>query len=275
MSNAPIRFALEELYLLQQALNIEVLPGMKPDILDGFSQERRQEALTCADHTLRARNWIGWRDANERVIHPVLVTTLRDYASSHHTIFVDTLINSRRAIPFLYVFGEQGIYEQCQPEDNVLQFRLLEDCREVRRRLSPRSIVEATQDQVNVRGTIKLSTLKEGLKMVREDVETAHGCFAKALPDILAADLACAYHEPKIVQYLACWNKSPSSDHSDPLVTFTILVGPKQVYVLWVEEPAKGDDALVRAMPATSQLLNICIEKLLPSDLTPYQKKGI
>jgi hypothetical protein len=128
MSNTPIRFAPEELYLLQRALGIDALPGMKPDILDGFSEEQKQEALICADHTLRARNWIGWRDARERVVNPVLAAILRDYADSHHTIFVDTLVNSRRMMPFLYVFGEQGIYEQCQPEDNVLQFRVLKEC---------------------------------------------------------------------------------------------------------------------------------------------------
>src|SRR5579859_7611136 len=115
MSNAPIRLSPEELYLLQRALGIECLSGMKPDILEGLSDEQRQVALVCADHTLRARNWIGWRDAQERVIHPVLATILHDYANPRHTIFVDTLVDSRRVMPFLYIFGERGIYEQCQP----------------------------------------------------------------------------------------------------------------------------------------------------------------
>jgi hypothetical protein len=269
MPNALLRFAPEELYLLQRALRIEVLPGMKPDILEGFSEEQKREALACADHTLRARNWIGWQDAQQRVINPALATVLSDYASPLHTIFVDTQIGSKHVMPFLYVFGEQGIYEQCQPEDNVLQFRLLQDRQALVQRLSPRSIAEPATDSVGVRGKIKQCILTEGLKGIHKDIEITRLCFARSLPAILAADLALAYQQPRLVQYLACWDKTPSHDHTSPLVAFTILVGQKQTHVLWVEEPAQRDNAVVTIMPATSQLLAVCIEELLPPFIHP------
>src|SRR5689334_19781980 len=90
-------------------------------LLAGVDEASRAQALTCADHSLRARGMVGWDDRARRSIAPMIASILLDYAQPRYTLFVDTYLVSTRAMPFLYVFGEHATYEQCQPEPDVLQ----------------------------------------------------------------------------------------------------------------------------------------------------------
>jgi len=265
MSEALIlRLTSEELCLLQRNLAIDELPGIATDLLPGLNDVQKTQALTTAEHTLRGRNLVGWDDAQQRVIHPVLAQVLLDYAHPRHTLFVDTYIVSTRVLPFFYVFGEQAIYEHCQPEPDVLQFRILASHEELGMWLYPNlgqpelSTEDAGQEH------IVQCVLNAGVKVVQEDEQAAYRLFSDALSQPLAKQLAAAYHAPKVVQYMARWQQTPTPEHPIPNAALTILQGQEQSYLLWLEEPEKGEDALVAVQPAISTNLRSCLAQMLP-----------
>lgn len=233
----PIRLTQAELQLLLYALEIETLPGIAPDLLAGFDEGQRRVALKVADQTLRARLYVGWNSDFQHVINPALADLLLDYAHPTATIFVDTGLPTGRAMPFLYVFGARGIYEQCQPEPDILQFRALSGSEELERRLSPRLAEEHVTRPERWQGQIEQRVLNGVLHLVSEDVNLAQHYFATVLSSELAQALAEAYHEPRVVQYIACWGYSPSTEQLELREALTILQGEARAFLLWVEEP--------------------------------------
>ncbi len=259
-----LRFAPEELALLQEVLRIKEFPGLLPDMLHELSEEKRTEAMLIADHTLRARSFVGWNHEQRRIINPAISAILLDYANPQHTIFVDTFISAGRGIPFLYAFGEQGIYEQCQPEPDVLQLRVLPDQQELQERLTPHLTSEPLPEASNLQGHITYQTLAQGLSAIHENVEKAYLLFAGTLPSELALALTAAFHKPHIVQYIARFSNVPTPQDPLPTAALTILQSRNKVYLLWIEEPLQGDSSQVAVMVATSLLIQHYIHMVIP-----------
>ncbi len=256
----PIRLTQAELQLVVRALKIETLPGIAPDLLVGFDEEQRQTALRIADQTLRARRYVGWNSDLQHVINPALADLLLDYAHPTATLFVDTALPTGRAMPFLYVFSERGIYEQCQPEPDVLQFRMLTGSEELERRLSP----HLPEGPARWHGQIKQQLLSETLRLVSQDEQAARRFFETALPRELAEELAAAYHAPCVVQYIACWNPLPTAEHPEPQAALTIVQGEAHAFLLWVEEPERGETSLVRVDPFSADRLRQYVKQIVP-----------
>lgn len=260
-----IRLTPAELQLLMRSLKIEMLPGLAPDLFAGMNEGQREEALEIADQTLRARRFVGWTNGQQRVINPTLVNLLFDFAHPRFTLFVDTeLPGGKRGIPFLYVFGEQGIYEQCQPEPGVLQFGMITDRSVLVRRLSPHLTEERPAEPERWRGHIKQKLLNGVLRM-RGDEKIVFRYLASALPLELAEALAASYCAPQVVQYIACWQGIPTEEHPRPGAALTILQGPEHAFLLWVERPDLGEDAPVYVQLFSTTSLWEYIEKVVPS----------
>lgn len=173
------------------------------------------QAFITAEHTLRGRKLVGWGDAQQRVIYPTLAQILLDYAHPRSTLFVDTSLVFTRVLPFFYVFGEHAIYECCQPEPDVLQFRVLTSRDELEMWLYPDLGEREQAAEDSLQGYIVQKVLQEGVKVAREDKGAAALLFAGALSQALAEQLAEAYHAPKVVQYMARWSQAPQKESSD------------------------------------------------------------
>lgn len=261
----PIRLTQAELQLLLHALEIETLPGIAPDLLVEFDEAQRKVALKVADQTLRARLYVGWNSDLQHVINPALADLLLDYAHPVATLFVDTGLPTGRAMSFLYVFGERGIYEQCQPEPDVLQFRALSGSEELEQRLSPRLVEESVAQPERWQGQIGQRVLNGVLRLVGEDVNLAQRYFATALPSELAQALAEAYHAPRVVQYIACWGNNSATEQLELRAALTILQGAARAFLLWVEEPERGEEAWVRVTLFSVDTLRQYIKQMVPS----------
>ncbi len=273
-----LRLTAEELCLLQGALGIDVFPGFEANLLSELDDVQRTQALRTAAHTLRARGLVGRDETSRPRINPVVAEILLDYAQPWYTLFVDTYVVSTRVLPFLYVVGKQAIYEQCQPESDVVQLRVL-DQEKLWKRLYPKLEQQEPSDDIEPnsvgvpfispswQGEIIQSVLKAGVEVARENEEAASRLFSNSLSQPLAERLAAAYHDPKVVQYMARWEQTPTQEHQLPEVALTILQGQEWSFLLWVEEPQKGDEARVVVRPATHNLLQACIMQLLPPSI--------
>ncbi len=267
--NIVLRLTPEELYLLQSALGIDELPGFDSDLLAKLDDVQREQALATADHTLRARGLVGWDETRHRMVNPTLAALLLDYAHPRYTLFVDTYIASTRVAPFLYIFGSpdniggQAIYEQCEPEPDVLQLRILASYEELEQRLYPK-LPQEQRGAAYLQGRIVQRELNAGVKVARENPTLAQQIFSISLESPAATELAIAYHEPQVVQYMARWKQTPTMDHPTPNVALTILQGPKRSYLLWVEEPSPGEMAMVMVQRASAELLQSYLTRLLP-----------
>jgi hypothetical protein len=260
-----IRLTPAELMLLMRSLKIETLPGLAPDLFAGLDEEQRQEALQVAEQTLRARRFVGWAGNQQRIINPTLANLLLDFAHPRYTLFVDTeLPGGKRGIPFLYVFGEQGIYEQSQPEPGVVQFGVIAGRDALMRRLSPRLPEERPAEPERWRGHIKQKLLN-GVLRIRDDEKIVFRYLASALPLELAEALAASYHAPQVVQYIASWQAIPTEEHPRPGAALTILQGPEHAFLLWVERPDLGEEAPVYVQLFSAPSLREYIEKVVPS----------
>lgn len=259
-----IRLTQPELQFLMRSLKIEYLPGIAVDLLVGLNEEQRKEALAVAEQTLRARRFIGWGSDLQRIINPLLADLLLDCAHFSRTLFVDTGLPTGRGIPFLYVCGKQGIYEQCQPEPDILQFRILSNSEELERRLSPRLIEERWLVQPERwQGQIRQKLLNEGLRLVGQDENSARLCFEAVLPPELAQALATAYHAPRVVQYIACWNTVPTKEHPELRAALTILQGSEHTFLLWMGEPERGEESLVHVEPFIDAYLRNYMKQII------------
>jgi hypothetical protein len=264
-----IRLTQPELALLMRSLKIETLPGIADDLLAGLNEEQRKEALAVAEQTLRARRFVGWDSDLQRVINPLLANLLLDYAHPNATIFVDTGLPTGRGIPFLYVFGEQVIYEQCQPEPDILQFRVLTSTTELEQRLSPRLPEEEVAQPDLWQGQMRQQLLNEALSLVSQDEDAARRSFESALSSELAQALAAAYHAPRVVQYMACWNNVPTKENPLPRAALTILQGSEHAFLLWVEEPELGKEALVHVEAFSAASLSSYVQRIV----SPFTEK--
>lgn len=235
-----VRLAQAELQLLMQFLGIETLPGIAADLLPEMNAEQRAASLAVAEQTLRARHFIRWGNDAQRAVDPWLANLFLDYARPHSTLFVDTALSGTRAMPFLYVSGQQGIYEQCQPEPGVLQLRVLNDSAELEQRLFPRLAEMKPREPACWQGRISQKLLNEVLPLVSHDERTAQRRLASVLPAELAVALVAAYREPRVVQYLACWLNVPTREHSEPRSALTILLGTQHAFLLWKGESERG-----------------------------------
>lgn len=267
-----LRLAVEELCLLQKALGIEELPGFEANLFSMLDDAQRVQALRTAAHTLRARGLVGWDETAHPRMNPVVAEMLLDYAHPQQTLFVDTYVVSTRAIPFLYVVGKQAIYEQCQPEPDVLQLRILLDEEQLWRRLFPKLEQKEPMSGEMWHGKITQNMLYKGVEVAREDQEAACQLFSNFLTLPLAARLAEAYHDPKVVQYMGRWEQTPTQQRLFPDAALTILQGQEWSFLLWVEEPQKGDEALVVVQPAENNLLQAYILQVLPPSVRPVDR---
>jgi len=261
-----LRLTAEELSLLQSALRIDKLPGFELDLLSELNDTQRTQALRTAAHTLRARGLVGWDGTSRPRINPAVAEILLDYAHPRYTLFVDTYVASTRVIPFLYVIGKQAIYEQCQPEPDVLQLRLLNQ-EQLWKRLFPELEQHASSGREDLQGAIIQSVLNEGVEMARENVEAAHQLFSDFLSQSLSERLAAVYHDPKVVQYIGRWAQTPTREHPLPDAALTILQGQEETFLLWLEEPQKGDEARVAVRLAARNLLQAYIMQVLPPSM--------
>ncbi|MBV9713365.1 MAG: hypothetical protein JO011_20880 [Ktedonobacteraceae bacterium] len=246
--------------------------------------------MRTAAHTLRARGLVGWDETQRPCINPAVSEMLLDYAHPRYTLFGDTSVASTRVIPFFYIVGKQAIYEQCQPEPDVVQLRILSQ-EELWKRLYPDLRQEEPSEEKDpdgvgspftspsnqephgvgvpftspsTQGQIIQSILNEGVKLAREDQERASQLFSNSLPQPLAEKLAAAYHKPLVVQYIARWEQVPTQKHPTPDAALTILQGPEQSFLLWVEELHKGKQAPVAVHLAANNLLQTYITQVLP-----------
>ena len=259
-----IRLTQPELELLMHSLNIASLPGIADDLLVGLNEEQQKGARASAEQTLRARRFVGWDSDLQRVINPLLANLLLDYALPTATLFVDTGLPAGRATPFLYVRGQQGIYEQCQPEPDILQFRVLSNSEELERRLSPHLPEERFAQPEHWQGRIMQRLLSNVLRLVSRDENSARRYFEAVLPSELAQALAVAYHAPRAVQYIACWHTIPTKEHPAPRAALTILQGSEHAFLLWVEEPERREAAMVHVEPFLTASLSKYIKKIVP-----------
>lgn len=258
-----IRLTQPELQLLMRSLKIKTIPGIADDLLTGLNEEQQKEALVVAEQTLRARRFVGWDKDLQRVINPWLANLLLDCSLPDHTLFVDTALPTGRGIPFLYIFGKQSIYELCQPEPDVVQFRIVGSTEELEQRLSPRLQEVLPMERGFWNGRIKQKLLNTALRVVGQDEESAFRSFKIALPFELAQALAAAYHAPRVVQYIARWQAVPTQEQPGPQAALTILQGAEQAFLLWVEEPERGEESPVSVELFQKALLRRYIKQLV------------
>ena len=259
-----IRLTQAELHLLKHSLAIETLPGIAFDLLVGLSEDQRKEAVKLAEQTLRARCFVIWGRNGQHAIDPAVANLLLDYAHPGSTLFVDTALPSGRVVPFLYVFGARCTYEQCQPEPDIVQFRVFADRDELVQRLTPQLPEEQPADPEQWRGQIQQRLLNKALHFAQQDEQAACGILATVLPLELAEALTASYHSPQVIQYLARWQGVPTQEHREPRAALTILQGPEHAFLLWVEHPEQGEKSLVRVHPFFGIALSNYLEQVVP-----------
>ena len=248
-----------------RSLEIKTLPGIADDLLTGLNEEQQKEALVVAEQTLRARRFVGWGKDLQRVINPLLTDLLLDCTHPGHTLLVDTALPTGRGIPFLYIFGDHGIYELCQPEPDIVQFRIVGSTDELERRLSPRLSEVRPKESGFWSVRIKQKLLNTALGVTGQDEEAALRSFRAALPFELAQVLAAAYHAPRVVQYIARWQAVPTKEHPRPQAALTILQGSEHAISLWVEEPERGEESPVSVELFQGASLHRYIKQVVPS----------
>jgi hypothetical protein len=259
-----IRLTQTELQLLLRSLEITTLPGIADDLLAGLNEEQQKEALVVAEQTLRARRFVGWDKDLQRVINPFLANLLLDCTHPDYTLFVDTALPTGRGIPFLYIFGKHGIYEVCQPEPDIVQFRIVGSTEELERRLSPRLPEVLPAESGFWSGRIKQKLLNTSLSLAGQDEEAAFRSFKTVLYFELAQALAAAYHAPRVVQYIARWQAVPTKEQPRPQAALTILQGSEYAFLLWVEDPERGEESPVSVELFHSDSLRRYIKQVVP-----------
>lgn len=276
-----MRLTQPELLLLLQALELETLPGLTSDLLAGLDDGQRTMALRVADQTLRARRYVGWSSHTQHVVNPALADLLFDYADPIATLFVDTALPTGRAMPFLYVFGTQRIYEQCQPEPDVLQFRVLPSSGELEQRLIPRLVETQVSQPERWQGQISQRLLLDLLQRIRKNDVFVRQVFEAVLPSELAQALAAAYTTPQVIQYLACWTPVPDTEHPEPQASLTLVQGETHAFVLWTNRAkTQQEDAFVHVSLFSAatvrhyikSLLSYCVRAHVPT-VTPIQQQ--
>ena len=119
------RFANEEMIYLLRSLRIPHFPGIAPEPLNPLVDEEKSLLMTEADHTLRARGLVRWLSETERQVAPPITALLLECAQPRYTLFVDMLDANATATKLLYIFGQEVVVEQCEPEPQVQQYLVI------------------------------------------------------------------------------------------------------------------------------------------------------
>ncbi|MGH2478596.1 MAG: hypothetical protein ACRDHW_02930 [Ktedonobacteraceae bacterium] len=259
------RFANEEMIYLLRSLHIPHFPGIVPEPLNPLVDEEKSLLMTEADHTLRARGLVRWLSETERQVAPPITELLLECAQPRYTLFVDMLDANATATKLLYIFGQEVIVEQCEPEPQVQQYLVIPSREAFSQRLE--SLVVPEQDEAFA-GTpqespcsqISLDLWERVLKVARADQAGAGVLLARSLPNQMANALAASIHDFQHIRYLGLWKQVPSSTWDHPETALTVVAGHGQIFLLWQEKP---DSPLLRVIFASTQLVQEYIVQLL------------
>lgn len=291
-----LRFSQEELDYLRKVLDLEQMPGLarRGEQARNLPEEQRQLLLLTADRSLRARGLVGLLDNDRRSINPLVAGLLRAYAQPQPALFLSTIRTGWGRGQWLYVFNEQIIFEQCEPEPGVLQFLVLNKQADFQERLShllqfPQpangtapgklrlagdasrpyrvQVAESEPESENglEPGRLSCESLARGVDLVRRNPEQARQIFARELPAPTAEALVEAYSTVQVTHYLSRW--SPRTGHVE--ATLTILQDIKQAFLLSLESADAQD---VDVAPATFAQAWARVVDFAPR-LAPHTKK--
>lgn len=257
-----LRFANEEMICLLHLLHIPDFPGLAPEPLKSLTESEKALLISSADHTLRARGLVQWRDGTERAIDPLVSNLLQECARPRYTLFLDMLEAGSSIRQRLYLFGEKVTVEQCEPEPGVQQYLLLSSREDVAQRLLASILLEQAEGSALLPGgELEADLWKQALKLAFQNPVRAASLLATRLPNQTAQAIAAAIHDLQQVQYLALWKQTPSGLREDPLRAMTLVRGQNQFFLLWMEDPENG---LLQALPANAETVWKYLARLIP-----------
>lgn len=236
------RFANEEMVYLLRSLKITDFPGMPPEPLKQLTDEEKSLLMTAMDHTLRARGLVLWDGETTRQIDPLVTALLLECAHPASTLFVDLLDATTGAARLLYIFGSEAIVEQCEVEPQVQQYLRLPSHEATLQRLQALILPEQDETLEGMATTLPIGQLsmdrwQEALKVARADGSNAATPLARDLPGSTAEALAEALRALRRICYLGRWQQMPTSEEDRPDAALTVVIGNKQIFLLWQEEP--------------------------------------
>ncbi|HEX7736285.1 MAG TPA: hypothetical protein VF458_15640 [Ktedonobacteraceae bacterium] len=182
----------------------------------------------AADRSLRARGLVGLLDRERRSIDPRVAGLLRAYAQPQPALFLDCYRQDWGKGQWLYVFNEQVIFEQSEPEPGVLQFVVLANQSAFQERL--RQVLygfQSEEESTLAGGRVARHLLEEGTSLAQHDPERASQFFNE-LPESTASALAAALHATRVMYYLARWSALDARVES----ALTILLGAGHQFLL-------------------------------------------
>jgi len=266
------RFANEEMVYLLRSLKITDFPGIAPEPLKQLTDEEKSLLMTAMDHTLRARGLVRWDGETTRQIDPLVSALLQECAHPAFTLFVDLLDAITGAARLLYIFGSEAIVEQCEVEPQVQQYLRLPSYEATLQRwqalLFPEQdeALEGTATTLPI-GQLSMDRWQEALKVARADRSNAATLLARDLPGSTAEALAEALHTFRRICYLGRWQQMPASEEDRPDAALTVVMGNKQLFLLWQEEP--GSLSLT-VMPADMEQAGAYLARLLPPERSTH-----
>jgi hypothetical protein len=252
-----LRFASEEMIYLLRALHIADFPGLDAEPLKELADSEKSLLMLAADHTLRARGLVRWQGDSEREIDPFIAKVLLECSRPRYTLFLDS-----RDARLLHIFSAEMIVEQCEPEPGVQQYLVMASREAYQARLQgliapgPGNGPSALPG-----GQISLERWKEVLGVVRADEGRARVLLASSLPPQTAGALLEAIREPRQLQYLARWKRTPGAGQNSPEAMLTLVAGPNQLFLLWSEQP---DNLRLTVQPARAEHVREYVARLLP-----------
>lgn len=256
-----LRFSLEEMDYLRQALDLTEMPGLagRGSSARDLDERERRHLLLAADRSLRARGLVGLLDRDRRSIDPRVAGLLRAYAQPQPALFLDSYRRDWGKGQWLYVFNEQVIFEQSEPEPGVLQFVVLANQAAMQERLQ--QILPAFQLTAGASdlegGSLDQRVLEEGTSLAQKDPERARQLFSVHLPEATASALAAALHDTQLMYYLARWSAQDASVES----TLTILRGAEHQFLF--AHPAMETPGL-EIISASAEQIRSAVAALLP-----------
>lgn len=274
--NILFRFANEEMIYLLRSLNIADFPGMTPEPLKQLSDEEKLLLMATVDHTLRARGLVLWDGETTRQIDPLVITLLLECAHPDFTLFVDLLDTTTGAARLLYIFGSEAIVEQCEVEPQVQQYLRLPSHEAALQRLQALLLPERNEALEGTAATLPIGQLsmdlwQEALKVARAGESGAATLLARSLPNLTAEALAEALHAFQRICYLGRWKQTPSSEEDQPDAALTVVIGGKQLFLLWQEKP--GGLSLT-VMSASVEQIKAYLARLLPPERSTHGKRN-
>ena len=271
--NILFRFSNEEMVYLLSLLNIADFPGIPPDPLKQLTDEGKSLLMTTVDHTLRARELVLWDSETKREIDPLVSTLLLGCAHPDFTLFVDLLDATAGPTRLLYIFGSEMLVEQCEVEPQVQQYLQLPSYEALLQRWQALIFPEQDEalEETNTAlpgGQLSLDLWQEALKVVYTGESNAATLLARSLPDSTAEALAESLRTFRRICYLGRWKQMPASEEDRPDAALTVVMGSKQLFLLWQEDPV---NLSLTVIPANVEQTREYLARLLPPERSTHE----